>query len=111
MKKGFTLVEVLAVIAVLGLVIAISIPKVVDTIRDSEMEAFRINAQMVLKSVELKIARGLDYDIATLNVADLKTVFGIDNTNFKTLTVTYDNEVPNLAIEGQNKWEGIWYTG
>lgn len=106
MKKGFTLVEVLAVIAVLGLVIAISIPKVVDTIRDSEMEAFRINAQMVLKSVELKIARGLDYDIATLNVADLKTVFGIDNTNFKTLTVTYDNEVPNLAIEGQNKWEG-----
>lgn len=107
MKKGFTLVEVLAVIAILGLIVAISIPKVTSTIRESEKEAFRIDAQMILQAVELKIARGLDYDITTLNVTDLKSVFGIDNTNFKTITLTYENEVPYLTLEGKNKWEGL----
>lgn len=107
MKKGFTLVEILAVIAVLGLVIAISIPKVVSTIKDSNKKAFRIDAQLVLKTIDLKLAQGLEYDITTLDVETIKSVFGINNKNFKTLSVTIENGIPYISIEGKNEWEGF----
>lgn len=107
MKKGFTLVEVLAVIAILGLVVAISIPKVVSTMKDSNKKAFRIDAQLVLKTIDLKLAQGLEYDITTLDVETIKSVFGINNKNFKTLSVTIENGIPYISIEGKNEWEGF----
>ena len=96
MKKGFTLVEVLAVIAILGLVVAISIPKVISTMNDSNKKAFKVDAQLVLKTIDLKLAQGLDYDITTLDETTIKSVFGINNKNFKTLTVSYVDDLPYL---------------
>lgn len=107
MKKGFTLVEVLAVIAILGLVVAISIPKVISTMNDSNKKAFKVDAQLVLKTIDLKLAQGLDYDITTLDETTIKSVFGINNKNYKALTISYLDDLPYLSIEGKNAWEGL----
>jgi prepilin-type N-terminal cleavage/methylation domain-containing protein len=50
--KGFTLVEVLAVIVILGVVFVIAIPEVVELIRGNRKEALIDSARIMAKSAE-----------------------------------------------------------
>lgn len=50
MKKGFTLVELLAVIIVLGLIVLITIPIVRDTIDDQRFKQFKLSVEGLLKA-------------------------------------------------------------
>lgn len=50
-KNGFTLVEILAVIVVLGLIVALIIPRVVDFISDSKKNSYDISTKMLIKAL------------------------------------------------------------
>ena len=54
MKKGFTLVELLAVITILGLLAVIIVPKVTKTIKDSEQKTNMASANGLLKAAEYR---------------------------------------------------------
>ena len=56
MKKGFTLVELLAVIIILGLLSALIAPKVINSINDSERKVNMSNAQNLLNTAIYKSA-------------------------------------------------------
>ncbi len=59
-KKGFTLVELLAVIVVLAIIIVIAAPKVLDAMNNAKKKAFQIEGQTVLtKAMELYMADDL----------------------------------------------------
>lgn len=47
MKKGFTLIEILAVIAILGIIATLAIVNITDLFRESKEKAFITQAQMV----------------------------------------------------------------
>ena len=47
MKKGFTLVELLTVIVVLGIIAAIVVPNVVDTIQNSRVKSCEEQVRMI----------------------------------------------------------------
>ena len=47
MKKGFTLVELLAVIIVLGIISLIAVPRIMDAIEDSRINTFKLNYEIV----------------------------------------------------------------
>lgn len=53
MKKGFTLVELLAVIVVLGVIALIAVPTILDVVEDSRKGAFKDSASGLLESAEL----------------------------------------------------------
>ena len=53
-KKGFTLVELLAVITILGLVLIIAIPKVMETVNNSKKRTLELTAQSIIKAAEEK---------------------------------------------------------
>ena len=59
-KKGFTLVELIVVIAVLSMVMLIAIPKVNDTIVYAEKEAFKSSAIELGKAAEKLVAISWD---------------------------------------------------
>ena len=50
-KNGFTLVEVLAVIVVLGLIGGIIIPKIVSTINNSKENSSKISIELLVKAL------------------------------------------------------------
>ncbi len=53
-KKGFTLVELLAVIVVLAIIMIIAVPSVMDSMNNARKGAFRVYAQKVLTTAETK---------------------------------------------------------
>lgn len=55
-KKGFTLVELLAVIIVLAVIVVIVVPKVATTINNSKRNGIERSAENYIRSVELAIS-------------------------------------------------------
>ncbi len=53
-KKGFTLVELLAVIVVLAIIMIIAIPSVMESMNKARRNAFKIYAQKVLNTAMTK---------------------------------------------------------
>lgn len=53
-KKGFTLVELLAVIVVLAIIMLIAMPSVLGTLNDAQKGTFKVFAQKVLNKAQEK---------------------------------------------------------
>jgi len=56
MKKGFTLVELLAVIAILAIILVISVPKILNVIDSSKSNVYISDCKLLLKAAELYMA-------------------------------------------------------
>jgi prepilin-type N-terminal cleavage/methylation domain-containing protein len=56
MKKGFTLVELLAVIIILGLVVAITVPVVRGTVEKQRYEQFKISVEGFVNAINEDVA-------------------------------------------------------
>ena len=52
MKRGFSLIELLAVILVLGIIVLIAVPKVIDIIDGSREGSFKASVQIIKKEAE-----------------------------------------------------------
>ena len=52
-KKGFTLVELIAIIIVIGLIIGILTPTAIRLIANSKKNAFREGMRSIVRSVEI----------------------------------------------------------
>lgn len=106
-KKGFTLVELLAVIVILAIILAIAIPSITTLINNSKKGAFESNVKMLAAGIEYKIleksqgAAGTDFVAATkpytLTSGDIVSIGGVSsdytsvvltNTSPVTITVT-----------------------
>ena len=57
-KKGFTLVELLAVIVILALLMVVLVPKAIEAINNSRANTFVEGYQAFINTVELKYAEG-----------------------------------------------------
>lgn len=52
--KGFTLVELLAVIVILAVILVIAVPKITDTIKNSKIASFESSAKTIAAQAEKK---------------------------------------------------------
>lgn len=74
-NRGFTLIEVLVVVAVLGVLLAIALPLYQASQRDSELRACRANIIAIYQAEEAYRVRNRTY---TTNIADLIPMLGGD---------------------------------
>ena len=83
-KNGFTMVELLAVVAILGVIVAIAVPVSLSYVRNSRDKAFYLNVQEIVKKVkmehELNIARHCYHNISIEDIEDSESA-NLENFN------------------------------
>jgi prepilin-type N-terminal cleavage/methylation domain-containing protein len=90
-KRGFTLVELLAIIVILGVILVIAIPKVSESINISKIEAFIKDEEELVRATESFIAQNVKY--IPQNIGDTKEVKLSDLQNEKFIyTVVNPND-------------------
>ena len=110
-NKGFTLIEILAIIVIMGLVMAITIPNVFNTIESSRMETTRMDGEGILRVFENQV---YSLDIKQLESSGTYTIkdgiikednnfkYNIKNTYSGKLEVSEDKKI-SLSINN-NKY-------
>ncbi len=111
MKKGFTLVELLAVIVILAIILVIAIPGISNVIESSRRGAAESNTKMVLKTVEYKMLEDDTFNPTDVNETNVKALLNIDDSNYERLTVKKMNDKIYVTIAGKNKWKNLTISG
>ncbi|OFS21064.1 MULTISPECIES: prepilin-type N-terminal cleavage/methylation domain-containing protein [Clostridium] len=111
-KKGFTLVELIIVIAVIAVLAAVAIPKFGKVKEDANLRADQANAKIIATAVSSAVADGKTFSNKTLATTDMDIVKGyIDGnkvpsskTDKAEFIVTYDStEGVKITLGGTTK--------
>lgn len=108
-KKGFTLVELLAVIVILGLLAILVIPNVQESLSKSKKKLLEINREQISESVKVLVNEVIYCDMSN----EAKEIFGSDCNNVKGLLYNgYEINVNTLISykilkDEANKCSGI----
>ena len=68
MKKGFTLIELIAVITLLGILVILVIPSILNLIKNKEGELQDTSNEILYKATELYISKYNNYDLVNGNI-------------------------------------------
>jgi type IV pilus assembly protein PilA len=107
MKKGFTLVELLAVIVILAVILAIAIPSISGLLNSSTRNAFESDAKMLLKQIDYKTMEDSALNPSSITESNITASLGLSNANYQTVGVTSLKGKPYVIIQGKNKWNGL----
>ncbi|MDD3048678.1 MAG: DUF5011 domain-containing protein [Bacilli bacterium] len=108
-QKGFTIIELLAAIVILIIILAIAIPTITLVVEDSKQKAFKSDAQMVIRTVNLKKLENETFDPTTYNddLAELLTILKLDPSNYSDIDFMLHENKFYIKIVGQNRWSGL----
>ena len=96
-KRDFTLVELLAVIAVLGLVLIIAVPKITSVMENSKKKTLMLTAKSIARSAEEKKIENDTFDIEEEITCDSISDYSSDD--FSSCTIKFNEDLS--IIEGK----------
>lgn len=106
MKKGFTLVELLAVIVILSIILVIAVPKVKDYIISSKERSFMDSAKSILRQLEY-----INLESDTFNEKSLSE-FDIDISNIdydiNNSVVYFKDDKLTINLVGNGHYSGMY---
>ncbi len=102
MKKGFTLIELIAVILIIGIIALIAIPTVTKIVRESKISSFKSDASTVLKTIELNSLNAGNI----IETKDDLSKIGIKPDSYETINVGKSNGDTYLEMVGKKQWSG-----
>lgn len=92
-KKGFTLIEMIVVVAIIAILVAIGVPQITKQINNSKKKADIANAKNIATAIQQKVANG--------DVTGLSSSYALVTTNF----ISAD-EMP--AVKYNNTWKFVY---
>jgi len=106
-NKGFTLVELLAVIVILAIILVIAVPKIMNTINDATKASFESSAKMVAAQVENQytVAKTLNKTFGETGNC-MQEWAGLNENDYASCKyeITNDGEA-KVTLEGKNKFK------
>ena len=107
--KGFTLVELLAVIVVLGLILLIAVPQVMNVINDSKKGVLASSARLIANSAEnIKLSNDTMGINTELQCPDVSKISADD---YEDCTIEFVNGEALVTIIGKGRYEGLSVCG
>ena len=111
-KKGFTLVELLAVIVILGIVITVISISVVKTMKKAKNKAFITSYEVILDSVLKSInSKNLnlsdDSDVVCFDTEECSKIYYVSKANYLMAVVKNDDDSYTVAVTGKGDFENV----
>jgi len=105
-RKGFTLVELLAVIVILAIILVIAVPKIMSVIEDSKKATLESTAKMIASSAEkTKIQNAI---LGKTDEITCDTVAKINKTDYASCSITFnDSGEAKVTIVGKGKFDNL----
>jgi type IV pilus assembly protein PilA len=105
-KKGFTLVELLAVIVILAIILAIAVPSITKLIENQRKSAFESSIKLIIKNLEVKILGDEEFDVTEIDEDKLGGLdVNPDDYNEFSAQLNEDN-VLTVTATGAGKFDG-----
>ena len=108
MKKGFTLVELLAVIVILAVILVIAVPQINNVIKQTKINGLASTAKLIAAKAEEKT---LENEVLESNEAlTCANLVKLDD-NYGNCSVSIVNGKGTVTLVGSSKFAGITCTG
>lgn len=117
-KRGFTLVELLAVIVILAIILAIAVPSITGMTNNAKRSAFESDVKMIITNIGYReLEASLDstiqapavHETGTGNVDELSN-YGAEPDNYTSFEITSMNPITiNLTSSSDSEF-GAWST-
>ena len=109
-KKGFTLVELLAVIVILAVILVIAVPQIMSVIESARKGSIESTAKLIAEGAEREYTNrkilGKDTNIECSDVSSM------NSNDYGTCVITFDNAgKAKVSITGKGKFEGYTCNG
>ena len=105
-KKGFTLVELLAVIVILAVILIIAMPKISDVIKNSKEASLETTAKLIASQAEKKYTENQVLDGSS--VIKCSDVAKISDADYESCNISFDSKGnAKVTIVGKGKFEGL----
>ncbi len=108
-KNGFSLIELIMVIAILGLIMLISFPKATNVLTKMQEDEKNNNEELIIKSLELYLNDNLELStkITTgscyLETTDIPSTYGISSSSLLYITYNQTNHDYLLTKDKPNQ--------
>lgn len=99
-EKGFTLVELLAVLVILAIILTIAIPSITSIVDSTKKSAFESDVKMLIKGVEYKLLQDPGFADGGYTEATVATVdeVGGDSNQYDHFEITKINPVTITVV-------------
>ena len=103
--KGFTLVELLAVIVILAVILIIAMPRISDVISNSKKASLEATAKTVASQAEKKLMeKEILEDTSSISCSD---IVKLNDSDYGACTITFDGKKAKVNITGKGKFDGL----
>lgn len=113
-KKGFTLVELLAVIVILAIILAIAVPGIAGIINSAKRGAFESDAKMIVTGIEYKILEAsVNTGVTAPAVGDILPTlgdYGANPANYTAASITSLDPITISLTSAADSEFGAWTT-
>ena len=105
-KKGFTLVELLAVIVILAVILIIAMPKISDVIKNSKEASLETTAKLIASQAEKKYTE--NQILGKTDNINCSDVVKLNDRDYGACTITFDaSGNASVSINGSGKFAGL----
>ena len=109
-KKGFTLVELLAVIVILAVILVIAVPQIMSVIESARKGSIESTAKLIAEGAEREYTNrkilGKDTNVLCSDVSSM------NSNDYGTCVITFDNTgKATVKVTGKGKFEGYTCKG